>query len=559
MMNTKKTEELLKLAITVVVIVLINIIASRYFFRVDLTEEKRFSIKKVTKDMLQNLDADVYIEVYLAGDLNADFRRLQEGIKEVLQEFEVYSNNKVKFSFIDPTTALDQKAQNEFISSLSAKGITPTQVYDKEKGKRTQKLILPGALVSYGEGERGVMLLKGNGAASAREKINQSIEGVEFELATTIALLSGLEQKKIGLLKGHNELDSLNAFGLNSSLSNEYLVEDIIIDSAISVLEYDAIVIAKPTKSFSEKDKYYLDQYIMHGGKVLFFIDRLEVNMDSIATENNFAFPYNLNLDDMLFKYGVRINGDLVQDMLSARYPIVTGNFGDQPQIQMIPWPFFPLISKYGDHFAVKNLDAITTKFVSTMDTIKALGIKKTPLLFTSQYSRHITAPVKVSLNDLRNNLTRDKFSEQNLVTGYLLEGQFSSLYKNRFLPKGVSDEDKFNESLDTKIIVISDGDIARNDINPKTGEPLALGFDPYAGMKFANEDFILNMISYLVDGEGLISARSKEVKIRPLDSIKAEEDRTYWQVVNIILPLIVLFALGVAKYFLRRKKYTNF
>lgn len=558
-MNTKKIEDILKLVITIVVLVLINIIASRFFFRVDLTEEKRFSIKKATKDMLQNLDIDVYIEVYLAGDLNADFQRLQQGIREVLQEFKVYSNNKVKFTFSDPTIAVDKKAQNEFISTLLAKGITPTQVYDNEEGKRSQKLILPGALVTYGEGEKGVMLLKGNGAATAREKINQSIEGVEFELATTIALLSGLEQKKIGLLKGHNELDSLEAFGLKSLLSNQYRVENLIINSAISVKEYDAIVIAKPTNAFSEKDKYYLDQYIMQGGKVLFLIDRLEVNMDSIASENNFAFPYDLNLDDMLFKYGVRINADLVQDMLSTRYPIVTGNFGDQPQIQMIPWPFFPLISKYGDHFAVKNLDAITTKFVSTMDTIKAIGVEKTPLLFTSPYSRHINAPVKVSLNDLRNNLTRDKFIEQNLVTGYLLEGQFTSLFKNRFLPKEILDENKLDESIDTKIIVIADGDIARNEINLQTGKPLALGLDPYAGMTFANEEFILNIISYLVDGEGLISARAKEVKIRPLDSIKAKEDRTYWQVVNLILPLIVLLAFGVIKYFLRKKKYTNF
>ena len=559
MMETKKIEDLLKLSITIVVIVLFNIIASRYFFRADLTEEKRFSIKKATKEILNDLDEEVYVEVYLAGDLNADFQRLQQGVVEVLEEFEVYSNGKVKFSLNDPMIASDKKAQNAFISSLSLKGITPTQVFDNEDGKKTQKLILPGVLVTYGEGERGVMLLKGSGAATAREKINQSIEGVEYELATAIAQLSGLEQKKIGLLNGHDELDSLEVIGLKTSLENYYIVDDLIINSSISNEEYDAIVVAKPTKAFSEKDKYYVDQYIMQGGKVLFLIDRLGVNMDSIASENNFAFPYDLNLDDMLFKYGVRINADLLQDMLSTSYPIVTGNMGDQPQIRMISWPFFPLISKYADHLIVKNLDAISTKFVSTMDTVKAIGIQKTPLLFSSPYSRHITAPVKVSLNDLRNNVTREKFNEQNLVAGYLLEGQFTSLYKNRFLPKGISKENILSESVATKIIVISDGDIARNEINKQKGEPFALGYDPYAGKTFANEDFILNMISYLVDEKGLISARAKEVKIRPLDSIKVKENKVYWQVVNLVSPLIVLLVFGIAKYFYRKKKYTNF
>lgn len=558
-MDSKKLEDILKLAIVLVVLVLANIISSRHFFRVDLTEEKRFSIKKVTKELLQELDEEVYVEVYLAGDLNADFQRLQQGIKEVLEEFVVYSGNKVKFSFIDPMEAMDKKAQNEFIASLSAKGITPTQVYDNEEGKRTQKLIFPGAIVSYGQGEKGVMLLRGNRASTAREKLNQSIEGVEFELASAILQLSSVERKKVGILKGHGELDSLDVYALKSSLYQHYNIEDFTIKKSLSPEIYEAVIIAKPTSKFSDTDKYYLDQYIMQGGKVLFLIDRLEVNMDSINAEMNFAFPYDLNLDDMLFRYGVRINSDLVQDMLAARYPVVVGNVGDQPQIQMISWPFFPLISKYGDHFSVKNLDAIAAKFVSTMDTVKAEGIKKIPLLFTSEYSRNVSAPVNVSLNQLRNELSRDKFVQQHLPIGFLLEGKFQSLFKNRFLPEGIDDSDRLNDGMSSKVIVISDGDIARNDVNPQTGEPLELGYDSYARMTFANQDFILNLVSYLVDGEGLISTRAKEVKIRPLDSIKSKEERTYWQIINLTLPIALLIIFGIVKYLLRKRKYTNF
>ena len=558
-LDSKKLEDLLKLAIALVALLLVNNLASRYFFRVDFTEEQRFSIKNATKNMLKELDDDVYVEVFLAGDLNADFKRLQQGIKEVLEEFEVYSNKKVKFSFSDPLLSMDQKAQNEFISSLSLLGITPTQVYDNEDGKKTQKLILPGAIISYGEGEKGVMLLKGNMASSAREKINQSIEGVEFEIASAIAQLTNVEQKKIALLKGHGELDSLQIAGLRAALLNHYHVSNLVINREfVSPQEYDAVIVAKPTKPFSEQDKYYLDQYIMNGGKVLFLIDQLEVNMDSIASDANFAFPYQLKLDDMFFKYGVRINADLVQDLLATRYPIVVGNVGDQSQIQMMSWPFFPLISKYSDHFAVKNLDAIAAKFVSTMDTVKAAGVVKTPMLFTSEYSRNIAAPVKVSINDLRRELTREKFNKQHLAIGYLLEGNFTSLYNNRFLPEGVANKDNLTHSVPTKVMIVSDGDIARNEINPTSGEPMELGYDPYARITFANQDFLINSISYLVDGEGLIAARAKEVKIRPLDAIKVKDERLFWQIINLVLPITLLFIFGGVKYVVRKRKYAK-
>ena len=297
----------------------------------------------------------------------------------------------------------------------------------------------------------------------------------------------------------------------------------------------------------------------MNGGKVMFLIDRLEVNMDSIGSDYNYAFPYNLNLDDMLFKYGVRVNADLVQDMLATTYPIVVGNMGDQPQVQMISWPFFPLISKYGDHFSVKNLDAIAGKFVSTIDTVKAAGVDKIPILFTSQYSRNLAAPVKVSLNELRRDLSREKFNKQYIPTGYLLEGSFTSLFKNRFLPAGVDAKQRQEKSSPTKLVVIADGDIAKNSVDPRSGEPYELGYDIYARTTFANEDLILNLVSYMLNGEGVISTRAKEVKIRPLDKVKVDENSSFWQLINLIFPLLLLVLIGIVKLIIRKKKYTNF
>ena len=556
--DSQRLEDLLKLAIGLVLVVLVNLLASKSFFRVDLTEEKRFSIKEATKDLLKNLDEDVYVEVYLAGELNADFQRLQNGIKEVLEEFKIYSNNKVKYAFQDPTISEDAKTRNEFIADLSAKGITPTQVYDNKDGVRTQKLILPGAIVSFGAAEKGVTFLKGSQSVSAIEKINQSIEGVEYELAIAIAQLSGAERKKIGLLKGHGELEGLQISGLKSLLSQNYVVETVKMADSLSPEIFDALIIAKPSQRFSEIDKFLLDQYIMKGGKVLFFIDKLEVDMSKIDTDANYAFPYDIGLDDMLFKYGIRVNDDLVQDMMAATYPIVVGSMGDQPQIQMIPWPFYPLVNNYASHNAVKNLDAITTKFVSTIDTTKAIGVSKTPIMFTSGYSRSINAPVKVALNDLRKDINPNNLDQSNMPVGYLLEGEFTSLFKNRFLPEGI--EGKFIEqSAPTKIVVIADGDIVKSEVNSKSGEAYPLGYDPYARTEFANKDLITNLVNYMVDENGIISARAKEIKIRPLDKIKIKEDSTYWQVINLVIPLVLLVLFGILKYMLRKRKYARF
>lgn len=557
--NSKKTGDLLLLANGLVLLVLINLLASRYFFRLDLTEEKRFSIKAPTKKILRELDDQVYIEVYLDGELNAGFRRLQKSIRETLEEFRIYSGNKVKFTFIDPATAASQKARNEFMQELAQKGITPTNVVDPKDGQVTEKIIFPGALISYGGFETGVTLLKNNQALTADERINQSIEGLEYELASTIYKLVNTDRKRIGFITGHGELDSLEIASFNNALLELYDVFKVDLRKTRSLDRYNALIVAKPTAPFSDHDKYELDQYIMRGGKVLFLLDKLDASMDSASLDNYMAFPYSLNLDDQLFKYGVRINADLVQDRNAGMYPVVTGGADGKPEIQLMGWPFFPLVNRYADHPATRNLDAVVTRFVSSIDTVKAEGVKKTPLLFTSEYSRKVTAPVPVNINDLRKNVTPESFSQSFIPVGYLLEGTFTSCFKNRFLPEGLGKSEFKETGIPSKIIVLADGDLARNDVNPRTGQPQQLGFDQFARYTFANQELLLNAIAYLVNEEGIITARNKQVKIRPLDKEKIRTEKVKWQAINIALPVVVLIVFGIVRSALRKRKFSSF
>jgi gliding motility-associatede transport system auxiliary component len=554
----RKIGDLLRLANGAAFVVLVNLIAYSHFIRVDLTEEKRYTIKPATRDMLASLDDNVYVEVFLAGELNAGFRRFQNSIRETLEEFRIYSNNKVHYSFTDPATAMSAKAQNEFIQELGQKGITATNVVERTEGQTSSKLIFPGAIISYGGFETGVMLLKGNESRTPEEEINQSIEGVEYELANGIYKLFNTDRKRVGLLNGHGELDSVDIAAFNNALLEQYDVRKVDLSRKTSLEEYDAIIMAKPLRAFSEGDKYKLDQFIMGGGKVIFLLDKLNASMDSASRENYLALPINLNLDDQLFKYGVRINYNLVQDRNAALYPIVTGMVGGKPRMQLLEWPFFPLINHYPDHPITRNIDAVVTRFVSSIDTVKALGVNKTPLMMTSQNSRVVAAPVNVSVNELLTKVRPAEFTAGSLTVGYLLEGNFTSLFKNRFLPDGVSAKSFKERSVKTSIIVIGDGDIARNEVNPKTGQPQPLGFDPLSNNTFANEDFLMNAMAYLTNEAGLITVRNREVKIRPLDRDRVSKEKVKWQMINLILPIVVLVSYGIFRAWNRRRIFAK-
>ncbi|XOV91212.1 MAG: gliding motility-associated ABC transporter substrate-binding protein GldG [Bacteroidota bacterium] len=549
----------LKLALGVLLIMLMNQLASRYRIRLDMTEEQRYTITDATKEVLSQAQDALYIEVYLDGELPSNFIRFQTAIRETLEEFSVYTPVDLEYRFIDPSQAESQRARNQYYQGLMEQGLQPSNLNVKKDGGQTQIMVFPGLIISSGGQDVAVNLLKGSRASSIEEVLNQSIEGLEYEIANGIALVSGNSRKRVGLVYGHNEPDSADIAGFTNLVLSKYDLFRINLPNRTTPLSgYDLIVITKPAIPFTENEKYLLDQYVMKGGRLLFFLDALGVDMDLVSGEGTIAVPYENNLTDLLFKYGVRINNTYVADINCGNTPIVAGNMGDNPQISMLPWPYFPIITNYGDHPVVKNMDALQVRFASEIDTVKAEGIKKTPLFFTSAHSKVLGAPVRVSYNDLKDELLPEKFTHAPVPLAYLLEGKFQSLYKNRFIPAGFDKTDFRPDGLESKMAVIADGDLIRNDFDLETGNPLTLGVDPYTREHYANETLIMNLMEYLMDDSGLIQARAKEIQIRPLDKAKIKEERTKWQLINIVGPLVLLILFGLVKMYLRKVRYSK-
>lgn len=553
-------KDISRLGIIIIIIIATNIIANSYFVRWDLTEEHRYSLTDATKNLMEDLDSVVNIKVYLAGDLPAGFRRLQQSTKDMLEELKVYAGNNLRYTIIDPLTAVAKEDRQNFFMYLAENGIQQTNVYDTEDGQRSQKALFPGAMLEFGNKEKGIMLLTGDRNAGPEETLNQSVERLEYEIASAIRQLTVTEKKRVGIIRGHGELPDVDIAGLTATLSEYYDVFEVNLPEKTSLEGYDAILVCKPTRSFSEQDKFKIDQFVMHGGSALFFIEKLNISMDSLesGTGGTVALPYSLNLEDQLFKYGIRINNDFLQDIQCADYPVVVGNMGNQPQIAPLPWPFFPLVNKYADHPIVKNLDATYLRFVSSMDTVRADGITKTPLIFTSNYSRKVVNPVLVDIDELRQPPNPQLFREGSHAIAYLLEGSFTSIYQNRLLPTEIQQTGYQEKGIPAKIFVCSDGDLVRNETNPQNGKPYPLDYEPFSAKTYANKDFIVNLMAYMTDENGIINARAKEIKIRPLDPVKLENESLKWQSINLLLPILMIILYGGVRYYLRIRKYAR-
>ena len=557
--KSRRHGDILRFIAWVAGIILLNVLAASFFFRLDLTEDKRYTIAPVTRQMLGSIQNEVVVDVYLEGDFPAGFKRLQQSVRETLDEFRIYSGGNLRYNFIDPNDIADEKQRNEYFTLLAKKGITPTNLRATEEGKQVERLVFPGAIVKYNGKETAVNLLKGNLAASPDERLNQSVEGVEYELATAIRKVAFQGNKVIGYITGQGELEMEQVTDLLGSLQEYYRVARGELSQIPSLQGLDLIIVAKPTAQFTEADKFKIDQFIMRGGKAVFFVDALNANMDSVGAGGMFALPYNLNLEDLLFRYGVRLNPTMVMDLNSGFIPMVTGYAGDRPQTEMINWRFYPLLNNFSKHPITRNLDAVYTRFVGTIDTVKAEGIQKTPLVYTSPYSRILEPPVPITLQEARMEVNPELFRAGQQPVGYLLEGRFSSLFRNRRAPQGVQEQQVQEQGVLTKIAVFSDGDLVRNEINPRTGQAYELGFDRYNNITFANKELAMNTIHYLLDSEGLINVRSKEIQLRPLDKVRVKEQKTYWQLLNLVAPIVLLALFGAARYYLRKRKYERF
>lgn len=533
---------------------LTNLILKHYYFRIDLTEEKRFTLSEGSKKVLKNLEQPVFVEVFLDGDLPPAFVRLKRSILETLEECKVYAGKNLQFKTTDPNMATDEQSRNRYYYELAQKGIQPTNLFLKEGDNKVEKLIFPGALVSTGSREAGLLLLKGSANSNPDEVVNQSIENIEFELVNAIKELGALKKKKIAVLTGIMGLDSVQTLDLISELNTLYEAKRVNIRQTPNLQEWDAVIVAKPTKMFSEDEKLKLDQYVVNGGKMLFFMDAVRINLDSIGENGSVSMPLELNLDDLFFKWGVRLNKVLVQDLNCGPIPVNVGNMGDKPQIKLMPWPYYPLLNTYQKHPIVRNMDAVYAKFTGTLDSVAAKGIVKTPLIFTSKYSRTISPPTIVSLNEMRKQPDVETYDKPHLPVAYLLEGKFKSLYANRPLY-----QEKYpgliNENVASSVIVVADGDLIASDVDPRNGQIVPMGQNLFLKKKFANKDFVLNALSYLTDDNGFVLVRNKELTIRPLDKFKIKEEKTKWQFLNVFLPLIILSVLGLSWNFFRHKR----
>ena len=557
--ESRSLNRLLTLVVSLLVLIFIAQVLHTFRLRIDMTEEKRFSIADASQKTLANLTEPITIESYLTGELPSNFKRFQKSIADLLDQFTIYGGTNLQYRFVDPSQAESARARDEYTKSLIDKGLQPSNLTYTKNGQKSEKLVFPGVIITYRNRELAIPLLKGNRTNSPEEMLNQSIEGLEYELIAGIKAITETNRKRIGYVVGHGEPDSTYLAGFTNAILGKYeLFKVDLSERASPLVGYDVVIIGKPTERFSEQEKYLIDQYVMNGGNLLVFVDALKVNVLEAEGEGTVALPYDLNLDDLLFRYGVRINRDYVIDYSSGFYPVVSGNVGNQPRMELLPWPFFPIVSNYSDHPLVKGLDATQLKFVSTMDTVKAPNVIKTPLIYTSQYTKVISPPVQVRFNDWQQELRPEIFQSGPKAVGYLLEGKFTSLFKNRVLPKG-ADESQFRSVGEgSGIVVVSDGDFIRNDFNLQSGEPLLLGVDPYARTTYANEEFLLRALSYLTDEDGITLARNKEITIRPLDRVKIRNDRSLLMFINFGMPLLLIALFGTVKYILRKKRYSK-
>jgi len=573
-----KISNLTQLALGLVLIILVNIISSFVFTRIDLTSEKRYSLSDATKSMLDEIDDLVFFRIYLEGDFPAGFKRLARETRELLDEFRAYNNN-IEYQFINPSESSDNMERQRIYQQLVEKGLNPTDLQVKTKNGTSTKLIFPGAIASYHGREMPVELLLSQRTANPEEILNNSIQNLEFSLADGISKLVTNKRPKVAFIEGHGELNKQETADITVALWDYYTVERVRIDGQLNSLterklydsvkvriinKFDAIIIAKPDSAFSEKDKFIIDQYIMHGGKVLWLIDPVVASMDSLQVNaETMGISLDLNLTDMFFKYGLRLNNDLVMDLNALQIPIKVGDMGGQPQFDFFPWYFFPILAPTSENPIVRNLNAIKTEFVSSIDFVNQTPeINKTVLLSTSRYSRTVNVPVMINLAILGEKPEERMYNKQNIPVAVLLEGSFESLYANRMPPEILEDDGiRFTEtSAETKMIVFADGDIIRNQMQLSQGNylPLPLGYDKYTRQQFGNKELILNVMNYLTDGSGLISIRSKELSLRLLDRTKIENERTWWQILNTVVPIVLVLIFGITLGVLRKRKYAG-
>lgn len=556
----KNKHRLYKSLIAFALLVLINWVGGSVYWRVDLTADKRFTLSDVTKHFLsEQLDDELTIDLYLDGSVNSGFSRLEKATLNMIKQFSALNSKHITYDHI----LLDKSgAKKELVQELDKLQLAPMNVIDEDNnGKRIQKSVYPWAVVKYNGRQRAVKLLVNTNNRTGEENLNSSIEGLEYQFTETFRLLTDTVDRRIAFLEGHGELDEGSTYDITTSLSHYYSVDRGQIGTDARVLDaYEAVVIAQPTEAFTEAEKFVIDQYVMKGGKLLWALDGAKMSTDSLTkAEVNYAVYNKINLGDILFKYGVRINPDLLQDMQCALYPVNIASVGEPARFQPLPWFYSPLLQPNPKHPISRNISNVKAEFVSTLDVVGSDDLKKTVLLSSSAQSKVMPVPVEIDLGMSVKNSDLKTFNHGAKPVAVLLEGQFTSVFANRMTPKGLANTSAITKlSPESKMIVIADGSVIKNDLRGQGEEVqvVPLGYD-YATRQamFGNKDFLLNAVNYLTDDEGWFTLRQRTVKLRLLDKEQMER-RTYYRILNVAAPLLLLMILALAMMLTRRYNY---
>lgn len=561
----------------ILLIILTNTLVSFTDFSFDLTSDGKHSISEETIKTLEEVDDIVFIKVYLEGVFPAEFKHLHSEVLNLLSSFKTIADDNLEFEFINPSESGNEREKVDLYKQLVKQGLAPTDIEIKKAGSSINQIIFPGAIIYYKDKEIAVNFLKNTVSKNAGENINASVENLEFEFISAIYHISKTKTHRIAFLEGNGELSASEVYDITESVMQdndklsyyysidrfnikEFEIDSITLQADISsqikrLTSYKAIIIAKPTIPFNMLDKFIIDQYLMNGGKILWLIDGAKASMDSLQQNKSFiAVNNDLKISDQLFKYGIRINANLIEDLRSTEIPIVTGYSNNIPQQSYFPWPYYPLLFSENNHPISNGLDAIKCDFASSIDTIKN-NINKFILLHSSKQSRISPTPAKVSLGILENPPPLTSFNKEKLPIAVLLEGEFESVFKNRILPKN----QKLNfvsQSKKTQMIVVSDGDLIRNSVS-NNGDIYPLGYDKFIKYTYpGNKKFIMNSIHFLCDETGLTQLKSKEIKLRLLDKEKIKNNKTLIQLINILLPLLILLIFAFIFTKMKKKKY---
>jgi ABC-2 type transport system permease protein len=552
-------------------IIILNILSAHVNARYDMTSEKRFTVTKPVKNMLGRIHEQVNIDILLEGNLKSGLRKLRNSTESLLQEFNEYADGNIHYRLIDPVAGGDDTSRAIVLDSLAKMGIQPmTQIAQSKKGEeQSQRIVIPAAIVKYKDRELPVDLLKGvqrSREGQSPEQLYVNAENLlEYKFASAIDKLITDTLPAIGYLMGNGEPLDYHVYSLIQYLRENFRFGIVQLDSVpVIPTELNALIMVKPRLKFSDNEKRKLDQFVMRGGNLVCMIDNLYAEMDSLQTSREtVAYDRGLNLDDLLFHYGVRINQDLIEDMQCGSINLVVGSQGGKPQFQLLPWPYYPLLDGSPNSLITKNLDPVFSKFTNSIDTVRANDIRKTILLQSSPNARTVATPALISLEMVKTASDPKVFRQSNIPAGVILEGKFQSLYANRIsVATADSLSQLYNQPFlksgikEARVIVCADGDLLMNDISDHG--PLPLGFSKDINYTFANAEFLANCLEYCVNPSGILEARSKDYSLRLLDPEKTEDDRSFWQVINIASPLLVIIICGLIFQFIRRRKYNT-